>query len=146
VCHLKRLYAAEARFHQQAFAENSALPDNHGTGYRSHAACAAALAGSGQGEDGPKLRDEERIRWRKQALDWLRADLALLTRRLENKTPLAREQAQKHLQRWQHEPELAGLRDPAWLAKLAPQEQQTCRKFWADVDGLLQRTGDSKRK
>jgi len=37
----------------------------------------AALAAAGQGEDAAKLDDKERTRLRKQALDWLRADLAL---------------------------------------------------------------------
>src|SRR5262249_42911465 len=41
--------------------------------HRYNAACAAALAGAGQGEDGAKLDDKERARWRKQAVDWLRA-------------------------------------------------------------------------
>ena len=44
---------------------------------RYNAACAAALAGSGRGHDTGKLKDDELARLRKQALDWLRADLVL---------------------------------------------------------------------
>ena len=42
--------------------------------HRYCAACYAALAGTGQGEDAVKLDAKEQTRLRKQALDWLRAD------------------------------------------------------------------------
>jgi hypothetical protein len=42
---------------------------------RYDAACAAALAGCGNGKDTAKLSGDERAAFRKQALDWLRADL-----------------------------------------------------------------------
>jgi hypothetical protein len=35
--------------------------------------------------------------------------------------------------------DLAGLRDPAPLAKLPEPEQETCRKLWADVEALLKK-------
>jgi hypothetical protein len=40
------------------------------------AARCAALAGCGRGADGANLSEAERAPWRKQARDWLRADLA----------------------------------------------------------------------
>jgi hypothetical protein len=46
---------------------------------RYNAACAAALAAAGKGEDAAKLDEKECDRWRKQALDWLKAELDAYT-------------------------------------------------------------------
>jgi hypothetical protein len=43
------------------------------------------------------------------------------------------------MQTWQHDPDLAGLRDAAALAQLPEPEQQQCRQLWASVDALLRR-------
>jgi hypothetical protein len=43
------------------------------------------------------------------------------------------------LRHWKADPDLAGLRDPEALAKLPADEQQACRKLWADLDALLAR-------
>jgi hypothetical protein len=40
---------------------------------------------------------------------------------------------------WRTDPELAGLRDPAAVAKLPADEQQACKKLWADVAALLEK-------
>jgi hypothetical protein len=45
------------------------------------------------------------------------------------------------LQHWQHDPDLAGIRDAAGLTKLPEAEREACRRLWADVDALLKRTG-----
>ena len=77
LCSLKRLNRAASRFYEEAF---SAAPGSAGSlsaAHRYDAACAAALAGCGRGEDAKDVDDKERARWRQQALDWLRADLSL---------------------------------------------------------------------
>ena len=71
----KGLHCAAARLYAGAFAADAKLADELQTGHRYNAACAAALAGSGSGADGARLGEEERARWRKQAREWLRADL-----------------------------------------------------------------------
>jgi tetratricopeptide (TPR) repeat protein len=134
----KRLPAAAARLWAEAFADPE-LAENVKVLHRYNAACAAALAGSGQGEDGAKLKDKERARWREQAVVWLRADLAAWTKRLEKGTPADRAAVQQQMQRWQKDTALAGIRDPAALAKLPEAERETCRKLWADVEALLAR-------
>jgi hypothetical protein len=52
----------------------------------------------------------------------------------------------KTLQHWQTDPDLAGLGDPEPLAKLAEPEQETCRKLWADVEALLKKVQEAKKK
>jgi hypothetical protein len=74
----------------------------------------------------------------RQALTWLRADLALWARRAADR-PLARAQLRKALEHWQRDPDLAGLRDEAALGKLAPEEAQACRRLWAEVAAVRDR-------
>src|SRR5262249_15451558 len=76
LCTLKQFYGQAAQFFAPA---SPALPANLPAGHRSRAARAAALAGTGQGKDAGKLTPAECAGWRKQALDWLRADLKELT-------------------------------------------------------------------
>src|SRR5262249_57998404 len=48
LCHLKKLYAAAARFHAAAFAAEPKLSEDVPASTRYNAACAAALAGCAQ--------------------------------------------------------------------------------------------------
>jgi hypothetical protein len=66
---------------------------------------------------------------------WLKAELALWTRQLENGPAEVR----RILQHWQRDPDLAGLRAEAALAKLPPAEREAGRQLWAEVDSLLQK-------
>jgi Flp pilus assembly protein TadD len=140
----KRLYAAAARFYADAFAAEPERADNLRLGHRYDAACAAALAGCGQGNDAAKLDDKERTRLRRQAVDWLRADLTLWAMRMESGQPGDRAEVQKSLRHWQSDPDLAGLCDPPALAKLPAEEQKACRNLWAEVEAHLAKTRDTK--
>jgi serine/threonine-protein kinase len=144
LCQYKQLYFASARFFSEAFAAKPELADDLQSAHRYSAACAAALAGCGQGQDATKLSDEERGRWRERACAWLQADLALRTKQLETNRPEARAEVQQKLQHWQHDPDLAGLRDRDALAKLPEAERQAWQKLWTDVDALLKRAQEPK--
>jgi hypothetical protein len=91
-----------------AFAADPRLADDLQAAHRSNAACSAALAAAGQGEDAARLDDKEKARLRKQALDWLKADLVLRTRQLESGKPAARAAVQQTLRDWQKDSDLAG--------------------------------------
>jgi tetratricopeptide (TPR) repeat protein len=138
VCKLKSLYGASARLYASAFTAEPALAEPLGAKERYRAACVAARAGSGQGRDVPELGAEERARWRKQALEWLRGDLALWADRLDRLLE-RRSAVQSALQRWQREKALAGIREPEELAKTPEPERAAYLRFWADVQGLLVR-------
>jgi tetratricopeptide (TPR) repeat protein len=138
LCVSKKLYAAATRFYAQAFAADPELADNLHTGDRCNATCAAALAGCGQGEDAAKLDDRERARLRRQALTWLRADLALRAKQAAGSRPQGRAAAERALQRWLQDPDFAGVRGEA-LAKLPEADQQAWRQLWADVAETLAR-------
>ena len=118
--------------------------DNLAHAFRYDAACAAALAAAGQGEDAAKLDDREGARWRKQALDWLQADLALWAKRLQSADAKDRARVQKALAHWQEDRDLAGVREPAALKKLSAPEQAAWRKLWAEVAALAPKALDAK--
>src|SRR5262249_45436384 len=89
----------------------------------------------GQGEDAGTLDDNERARWRRQALAWLRADLARLTQ--PGAGLPSSEAMRKALRSWQQDKDLASLRDPAALSKLSAAEQAEITRFWADVRSVV---------
>jgi serine/threonine-protein kinase len=139
VAGLKKRYLTAARLFVDAFASDSKLADDLKAGHRYNAACYAALAGKGQGQDAAGLDDKERSRWRKQALAWLRADLARRTQQLKSGETENRKNVQQTLQHWQRDPDLAGLRDKDAVAKLSADEQDACKNLWADVAVLVKR-------
>src|SRR5262249_22704326 len=83
LCLVKKLYATSARFHREAFVAEPTLLRDVTAGHRFNGACAAAMAGCGQGKDTRKLDKKEQDRWRKQALTWLQDDLKGWTKILE---------------------------------------------------------------
>src|SRR5262249_10086398 len=111
--------------------------------HRYNAACSAALASCGQGRDPDRLTDQQRAALRRQALTWLRADLAAWTSLVDQGAPEARQLAQQKLRHWQKDTDLASLRDPAALARrprCPAGDQEACRKCWPVVAALLART------
>jgi cytochrome c-type biogenesis protein CcmH/NrfG len=137
LCGLTRRYHAGARLYAEAFAADATLAEDLQAGHRYNAARAAALASGGGQDDAPtKLDDQERARLRRQALDWLRADLAALGKQLESASPADRAAVSTRMQQWQKDDYLAGIRDPEPLAKLPAEQRQACAKLWADVEAL----------
>jgi tetratricopeptide (TPR) repeat protein len=139
VCGVKRLYGSAGRFFEEAFTASPALAQDLKNGNRYVAANVAACAGCGQGQEATKLTENERAHWRKRALNWLRADLALWTKQLESGSPQDRQTVAVMMQRWQGEQALAGLRDTAAVALLPPAEQEACTRLWTDVEVLLRK-------
>jgi serine/threonine-protein kinase len=144
VCQARKLHHAATRLYADAFAAEPRLADDVNAGHRYNAACSAALAAAGQGEDAARL-DRERGRLRKQALEWLKADLALRRKQLRSRRPGEAAQARQALAHWQKDSDLAGIRDEAALAKLPAEERAACEKLWSDVAALLMKT-EQKRK
>ena len=64
----------------------------------------------------------------------------MLVKQLEHGKQAEREAVQRTLHHWQSDPDLAGLRDPAALAKLPQKERDEWQQLWANVAALLQST------
>ncbi|HTU23366.1 MAG TPA: tetratricopeptide repeat protein, partial [Gemmataceae bacterium] len=133
-------YADAAELFRTAFADRPALAETH----RIYAACAAALAGCGQGEGAEKLTEAERAGWRKQALAWLRSDLEVLRKRSERGSEGLRGDVRKTLRRCRDNPALAGLRDTKDIEKLPKQEGEAWRRFWDEVNEVLETTAPAR--
>jgi tetratricopeptide (TPR) repeat protein len=135
----KKYYAAAARFYAAAFMTEPELASNLQLPHRYNAACAAALAGCGQGEDAGGLSEIERARLRQQALQWLRADLAAYGQLVEKGQAPARATVCERLEHWQQDNDFAGVRGPQSLAKLPENEPRQWQELWADVKELRQK-------
>jgi tetratricopeptide (TPR) repeat protein len=133
----KKRYAAAVRLYAAAFAEQPRLADDLGAGRRYDAACAAALAGCGQGEDAADLDDHERARLRQQALDWLRADLATWRQLFEKDPDTVRPVLVQRMRQSLADKDFAGVRGPEALARLPQLERQAWRTLWEDVAETL---------
>jgi hypothetical protein len=136
----KKHYVASFRFFTEAFANDATLADDMLQQHRYNAACAAALAGCGQGNDADKLDDTERERLRRQAVAWLRTDLAYWTEHVDSDRP----RVNSTLRWWQQDPDLIGIRDKDAVAKLPADEREACEKLWADVAELLKKASEQK--
>jgi Tfp pilus assembly protein PilF len=143
VCVLKQRFAAAARLYAEAFASQPRLAADLGAAHRYNAACSAARAGYGQGVDAAGLTGTDRLRWRRQALTWLRNDLADRARLLRT-DPTAALQVASTLRHWQADSDLVGLREPAQLARLTVEERAACQSLWADVAALLRQAEGAK--
>jgi serine/threonine-protein kinase len=138
----KRLDAAAAHFYSEAFAAEPKRADDLRTGHRYNAACAAARAGCGQSKDAAGLDDQERSRLRRQALDWLRADLTAWDKCLDGQPDPAPAAVLWKMAQWQQDADLAGVRGAEALAKFPEAERRKWQQLWADA--LRRRAAESK--
>jgi tetratricopeptide (TPR) repeat protein len=132
-----RRYAGAARLWGDALDADPKLAADRRAQRPYNAACAAALAAAGQGEDDPRPDDAARAKLRAQALAWLKAELAIWSRVIDAGPPQARPLVRQTLQHWKADRDLAGVRDPEALAELPAAERAAWAALWADVDGLL---------
>jgi serine/threonine-protein kinase len=144
LCQLKRFYAAAARLYADAFAADPTLATDVRPPHRDIAARTAALAAAGQGEDAGHLPDKARLMLRRQALAWLRADLALWAKVAERDEAPAKQQVRQAMQHWEQDTDLATVRDPQGLDRLPDNERRQWRGLWEDVATLRKKVEEKK--
>jgi serine/threonine-protein kinase len=135
VCFCRKLYAAAASFWLGAFVEEPSATEDLFRCHRYNAACAAALASCGEGEDAGDLDHEARARWRTQALTWLRAALALRREQARGRDFPGAWSATRALEHWRRDDGLVGVRDE--IDDLPHEEQKQWRDLWREVDEFL---------
>jgi hypothetical protein len=140
LCLGKKLHAGAARLFAELFATMPSWAEDRGPAWRYQAACSAALAGCGRSQDAADQAEPERSRWRREAREWLRADLAAWVRWLADDPAARRAVVHKALGHWRANPNLACVRDAGELDKLPPDERKEFRALWADVAATLVRT------
>jgi hypothetical protein len=141
VCLVTRRYAAAVRLYADGFTADPTWADAKEAAHRFHAACCAALAAEAL-EPG----DKERSRLRRQALAWLRADLALWEKQTDVHNAGDRAKAHRSLWVWENHPGLASVRDKDGLARLPEPERKDWEKLWADVEALRKRVSEPAAK
>jgi serine/threonine-protein kinase len=165
ICQVQGLYGTCAQLYADAFAADSALADASTaeclrrvamekerydriyflkTEPRYLAARCAALAACGLGEDGPRLSDNQRTKWRKQSCEWLRADLATWAKTLESDSEKSRDLAKEMLTLWQAEQDLALMRHGDQFKRLPAVERAEWTALWDQVGVVLARAQMSK--
>jgi serine/threonine-protein kinase len=141
VCQVKQLSRAAVGLYAQAFTNDPKLADDLAASHRYRAARSAILA-AGRQTEADRHNDKEPAGLRKQALDWLRADLALWTKRRADDKPEDRQAVRNTLRRWQCDPDLIAIRDPVALKKLPSEEQKVWSELWIEVVKLLNKAGE----
>ena len=131
LCSVNEQYVAAARLYAAAFAARPQWAGNVKAGHGYDAARSAALAAAGQGADAAAPDGPQRARWRRQALGWLRADLAAWAKETD------RALVERTLRQWRQAPDLAGVRDREALAQLPAGEREQWQRLWAGVAALL---------
>jgi tetratricopeptide (TPR) repeat protein len=148
LCYLRKLYRTSASLSAEAFTADPSLADERQAQHRYNAACAAVLAASAQGQDEPPLELDEaaKAKLRKQAHDWLTAELVTWSKICESGPAQAKAFIFRMLDHWKQDPDLAGIRDAPELAKLTEAERKEWKALWADVDTLRQRAATDASK
>ena len=136
-----RNWPAAARFFAAAFAARPDLARNLQTFDRYNAACFAALAGCNQTHN-QTLSTSEQADFRRQAREWLMADLARWTQEAATN----RQRVYENVRLWKTDVDLNGIRDPAPLLNLPEHERLEWKAFWAEVDSLLAQAAFVQRR
>ena len=84
ICKMRRRHIAAAKLSSDLFTADAELANDLEAGHRFKAASFASLAAARQGSDSDRLTDQGCTVWRKQALQWLGADLEAWTKELES--------------------------------------------------------------
>jgi tetratricopeptide (TPR) repeat protein len=134
-----RRYGMSARLYVKAFEADPKLAEDMRSSHRYNAACAAVRAGGVRAEDKPPPDEKEKGLWRKQAVRWLRADLAVRTKQVESGPKQAKALVGQTLRHWKMDADLASIRDEDELRGLPEDERKAYRTLWTDVDALLER-------
>jgi serine/threonine protein kinase/Flp pilus assembly protein TadD len=147
LCARKQLNRASFRLYHEALAAEPSLADAAaGEGHRYSAACVAALAGSGKGEDAGNLPVTEREGMRQRALAWLEADLEACGKRLDRDASKVRPWIAHTMRHWLHDPDFAGVRGEKALEQLPEEERSGWRKLWQEVEALGKKAALSPRQ
>ena len=134
-----RRFALAARLWGEALESDPKLGDDHQAQHRYNAACAAALAASGQDKDKPEPDNGTCEKLRAQALGWLEAERATWSTLLESANPQQRAAIGEVLQHWQVDGDLKSVRDPDALTELPEPEREAWQKLWTDVEALREK-------
>jgi tetratricopeptide (TPR) repeat protein len=135
----RQRYVAAIDFVVAAFVADPKLAADLQAANRYNAACAAALAAAGKGEDAKGLSAEQRAKLRQRTLEWLQADLDAYAKLAEKENKGLRQVVRQRLSHWQQDADLAVVRDAKELAALPEPERKAWQQLWGEVAALLKK-------
>lgn len=144
-CYTFKRYRLAHQLYAEAFASDPKLAEDVTNFHRYNAACTLILNATEQEKDAARIDDQEKQRLRKQALDWLRADLIGNSKKLESGKLDDSIHVLEKMHHWQKDADLASIRDSAVLAQLPADEQKAFTQFWADVAALLKKAEEKQK-
>ena len=100
------------------------------------------MAGCGKGHEQPPLDEPGKSALRRQAREWLEADLAACSKILAARPARFRSTLRQTLESWTTDADLAGVRDSDALAKLPEAERADWVNLWTEVHRFIS-LGDS---
>ena len=121
---------------ETAFREQPPLAEDLTKQHRYNAACAAALAAGGRSVETVKAKEKAPLR--RQARDWLQADLDVYAKQVNDGKAASILRAELRLAHWLTDADFASVRDAKALATLPEAEQAAWTKLWGDVARLRQ--------
>ena len=127
IAYNQKKLAFATRLWAEALSSDPKIGDDRRAQPRYSAARAAALAAAGQGKDEPPLDEAAKAKLRRQALDWLKAELTGWTKLFESGPPQDRPTVARALAHWRQDGDLAGIRNAEALARLPEAEQKEWR-------------------
>ena len=125
------------RFWDKALADDPKRGEDCASRRRYHAACSAAMAGSGPGINDRRPDEAKQKELRMKALGWLREELAAWSQALDSKNSPDRSIVLEALRTWKGDAKFSGVRDAGSLARFSEDERKAWQSLWADVDALL---------
>ncbi len=102
----------------------------------------STIVAAGHAHDAKNLPDKVSAGFRRQALLYLRPDLALYAKFADGDQPAAKDTVRQRLAHWQQNADLATVRNA--LDQLPETERAAWRERWQDVETLRQRAGEAK--
>ena len=139
-CQFEGRYTAAAEIYAEVLFSDTQLADDVFGGTRFRAACTAAAAGAGRDRDADSLDEEGRARWRKQARDWLRADLEESKRLSKSAKNGLQGFLKDRLKNWLTDPDLSALQDRDVCKGLLPAEQNEFQRLCDELRVLADQT------
>jgi serine/threonine-protein kinase len=135
--------ATAARLFELAFQKQPALAQDMDKQHRYRAACAAAQAATPPAQASQNAGADANLKHRRQALDWLRADLRTHADHLKRGSVAITLAIERRLMTWQRDPKLAVVRDVDALTHLPEGERDAWQDLWKEVAGVLKKAQTS---
>ena len=137
ICSDQKRFVASAQYWDWAMEEDRTLGHDRRFQYWFSAACTAVMAASGKGRNEPPPDAASAAGLRRQAIQWLKADLEIWTRLLASGTSQDRNLVLRAMRQWRKDTDLVAVRDAEGLARLPDAERSEWMALWGEVDALI---------